>query len=265
MVGVGGTNPLANGNSAVPMDSPNRVVAAGRTSKYTDSSDMQALAGTGKYDDLTVEIAISGSPLGLKRFVGVDSTFDTGREVKVLHTMTSSSASSYAQASALYGAGRDTVAVIVPDKPENRAAFRPYRNIVDCAIEHERRRTLVPIKEEYSPEAGALGISYIGEARPFEMYRLIVEGGMHMQYLLEPTRFHTRMVDVSNRGMLTFGRVAMIEEDNTLRMLAVAEELNSQFPMRATNYATDASGSTMVYDTSTIRAIQLGQQRQNWS
>ena len=136
---------------------------------------------------------------------------------------------------------------------------------MDCAIEHERRRTLVPIKEEYSPEAGALGISYIGEARPFEMYRLIVEGGMHMQYLLEPTRFHTRMVDTSNRGMLTFGRVAMIEEDNTLRMVAVAEELNSQFPMRATNYATDASGRNMVYDTSTIRSIQLGQQRQNWS
>lgn len=265
LVGINGLNPLAIAGSAVPMDSPNRIVAAGRTSKYDDSEDMQALGGAGTYSNLTVNVAVSGSPLGLTRFVGAGSTFDTGRNVLVVHTMASGAASSYAQAAALYGAGRDTVAVIVPDRPENRAAFRPYRNIVDCAIEHERRRSLVPIKEEYSPEAGALGISYIGQPRPFEMYRLIVEAGLSKQYLLEPVRFHTRMVDMTNRRLLTFGRVAMIEEDNTLRMVAVAEELNSQFPSRAQRYATDASGSKIVYDTPTIRAIQLGQQRQNWS
>lgn len=264
LVGVGGGQPLGPSGSAIALDHADRLVAAGQTALFRDTSEMRRLGGSGQYLDLETRIHVTSETLGLRRFVGQDSLYDTMKEVRVISTLATGNGRTYAQAATLYGAGRDTCAVIVPDMPDNRAIWRPQRVVVDAAIEAERGRVLVPFEEEYSPEGGALGIKYIGQERPFRMHTLIVSGDYPKQYLLEQAMFRTRMVDPANRGILTFGRTRMLEDDNTMRLSKVSEEINASFPFRAGSYASSA-GNTRVYTTALIRDIQLGRQRQTWT
>jgi len=165
---------------------------------------------------------------------------------------------------AMYGMGRNTCAVIVPDMPENRQIYRPTRTIVDAAVDAESRRRFIQTGERYDSEGGLLGLNFRGASVPFAQHSLIVDAGQNMQYALESAYFKTRLIDPSNRSKVTFTKVDMMEDDDQ-RIPRLMQSRNALFPMLGNRYAMNPATKAKVLNTDTIRAVQLGRQYQRMS
>jgi phage terminase large subunit-like protein len=80
---------------------------------------------------------------------------------------------------------------------------------------------------------------------------------------LELVDARTRMVDTSQRNMLTFIKVLMFDQTaqgTVFRGVTVAEELNQGFLRLGDRHASGTSGK--VWNTEFIRYVQLGKQYQ---
>jgi len=154
-------------------------------------------------------------------------------------------------------------AYLISDKPEHRMNYRPWRNIVDAAVFKEMKLLFIPTHERLDAMGGPLGLPAYGDAVPFRFEQLI-DAGFENQFILEKPASKTRMVDSANRGMLTFSKVALLDEDTGRHMLSdPSREMNSMFLTDANTYSSSISGNP-VYTREMLRDIQLGRQRQNW-
>jgi hypothetical protein len=150
---------------------------------------------------------------------------------------------------------------IISDMPENRMSYRPWRYLVDSAIYKEQKLLFIPTHERTDFAGGLLGIPAYGQTVPFRFEQLF-DAGFSDQFILEKPATKTRMVDPSNRGMLTFTKVALLDEDTGRHELAeVTRTINSKYMSRATKYSMSVTDS-VVYSRAMIRSIQLGRQMQ---
>lgn len=158
--------------------------------------------------------------------------------------------------------------VLMPDDPEHKMLFRPWRTVVDASVAKEQRLTFLNTKEEVQFTNGPLAIATIGEIKAFRLEDLI-NAGEQDQFLLEPASSKTRMTDPSYRSILTFGRIALTDPTTGRHVLPdIAQSLNQMSFVKANSYASSTGGSaggTLVYDRAYLRDLQSGRQAQRTS
>jgi hypothetical protein len=153
---------------------------------------------------------------------------------------------------------------LYPDDPQHKMLYRPWRSIVDAAVAKELRYTFLNTGDDVAFAAGPLGIRTIGEPKPFRFEEL-VNAGEADQFILEKASSKTRMVDPSNRSILTFAKVSLLDPTSLRHVIVdVATLINADSMPRAMSHAASAGG-TAVYTRSTIRDIQAGRQLQRLS
>ena len=154
---------------------------------------------------------------------------------------------------------------MIPDDPDERMIYRPYRRIVDAAVAKELKQLLVPTHERYDGAGGPLGLPFYGTPTPFRFAQLAFDANDADQFILEPAASKVRMVDSRNRGMLTFGKVALLDTDTQRHeLLPVLRSLNNSIYDREKVHASSITG-TGVLTRDIIRDIQLGRQLQRMS
>lgn len=158
--------------------------------------------------------------------------------------------------------------VLMPDDPEHKMLFRPWRTVVDASVAKEQRLTFLNTKEEVQFTNGPLAIATIGETKAFRLEDLI-NAGEQDQFLLEPASSKTRMTDPSYRSILTFGRIALTDPTTGRHVLPdIAQSLNQMSFVKANRYASSTGGSdggSLVYDRAYLRDLQSGRQAQRTS
>ena len=151
---------------------------------------------------------------------------------------------------------------VFPDLPTYKMRFRPYRRIADATLMMEQKLTFMNDGEDPSPLAGPLGIKVIGTPSQFRFADL-VDAGQPETYLLEPVRSKTRLIDPSHRSVLTFTKLALLDEDSQTHTIPdVIMEENQKAISKGNVHASGAGGSSKVYSRKVIRDIQLGRQFQ---
>jgi len=163
---------------------------------------------------------------------------------------------------AYISANQASMAYVIPDEPANRMVYRPYRRLVDAAISREEKQLFMPTHENLSPGGGPLGLPFYGDRVPFRMAQLAFDAKKPQQFVLEKALMKTRMVDTSNRGMLTFTKVALLDTDTQTHLLPQAVKVMSDAQYtRGAGHAASAAGGA-VYTRENIREVQLGRQFQ---
>jgi len=163
----------------------------------------------------------------------------------------------------LSGGSGDSLTYIIPDDPETRMIYRPYRRIVDAAVSRELRQLFMPTHEQTTVQGGPLGLPVYGTPVNFRLAQLVYDAQLPDQYILEKATTKTRMVDPSNRGMLTFSRIPLLDENTQRHTLTdVVHDINDMNYTRGINHTSGASGP--VYTIDVIRDIQLGRQFQRF-
>jgi len=169
------------------------------------------------------------------------------------------------QITAYAGPSLDSVPYIIPDDPENRMIYRPYRRLVDAAVAREQKLLFMPTHENLEPTGGVFGLPVYGEPALFRLAQMHYGANRAQQYILEKSMGKTRMVDSANRGMLTFSKAPLLDPQSQRHILPdVVRGLNDLQYSRGNHYAASATG-TKVYTRDLIREIQLGRQYQRMS
>lgn len=151
---------------------------------------------------------------------------------------------------------------LIPDDPDTRMIYRPYRRLVDAAVSKELKLLMVPTHERYDGAGGPLGLPFYGSPTPFRFAQLALDAKKPDQFILEPGASKSRMIDPKNRGLLTFGKLALLDP-NTQRheLLPIVRELNAIHFNRSTVHGSSVGGS-YVFERNFIRDVQLGRQMQ---
>jgi len=258
---VGSVEPFVVNNATAGRMELAYLVSAGQTALFAhNDASTPALAGFGYYTDMSVEIRNTADCDATERYVGGHNGIYLTYQLPTTGILAHSGGRT-TQLLALHGMGRNTPAVIVPDHPDNRQIYRPFRTIVDAAVDSESRRRLIQTGERYDSGGGLLGLNYRGQAIPFAQHSLIVDAEQPLQYLLETDYFKTRLIDPSNRGKVTFTKVDMME-DGDQRIPRVLQARNAMFPGLGSRYAQNPLTKVKVLDTDRIRAVQIGRQYQ---
>jgi len=156
-----------------------------------------------------------------------------------------------------------SVSYVIPDDPDHRMIYRPYRTLVDAAVAKELKQLLVPTHERYDGVGGPLGLPFYGTTTPFRFSQLAFDANLPDQFLLEPAASKARMINSANRGMLTFGKLALLDTDTQRHVISpILREMNNAVYMRGQVHAGGVTGSP-VYTRDLIRDIQYGRQLQN--
>lgn len=151
---------------------------------------------------------------------------------------------------------------VYPDLPNYKMRFRPYRRVADATLMMEQKLTFMNDGEDVSPLAGPLGIKVIGTPKQFRFADL-VDAGQPETFLLEPVRSRTRLIDPSHRSVLTFTKLALLDQDSqthTIPDVIMAE--NQKAIAKGNSHSSGFGGKAKVYSRATIRDIQLGRQFQ---
>jgi len=195
----------------------------------------------------------------------VDST--SGRSIDCIHNFdnyqTGENWGNYFGAmSAFADEAFSCVTYVYPDLPSYKMRFRPFRRIADATLMMEQKLTFMNDGEDVSPLAGPLGIKVIGTPTQFRFADL-VDAGQPETYLLEPVRTRTRLIDPSHRSVLTFTKLALLDEDSQTHTIPdVVMTENQKSVTLGNKHASGATSSSKVYNRNTIRDIQLGRQFQ---
>jgi len=156
-----------------------------------------------------------------------------------------------------------SVSYVIPDDPDHRMIYRPYRTLVDAAVAKELKQLLVPTHERYDGVGGPLGLPFYGTTTPFRFSQLAFDAGLPDQFLLEPAASKARMINSANRGMLTFGKLALLDTDTQRHVISpILREMNNAVYLRGQVHAGGVTG-TPIYTRDLIRDIQYGRQLQN--
>jgi len=155
-----------------------------------------------------------------------------------------------------------SVAYVIPDDPQVRMIYRPYRELVDAAMARELKMLLVPTHEQTSGKGGIFGFPYYGKPTDFRLAQLVFDANKPDQYVLEKATTKSRLLDPSNRGMLTFTKLTLLDPTSQRHVLLdTLDMLNDVQYTRGMAHAMSASGA-LVYDKDLIREVQLGRQFQ---
>jgi hypothetical protein len=147
-----------------------------------------------------------------------------------------------------------------PDDPQHKMLYRPWRTYVDAAIAKELRYTFPNRGDFTGNNFGELGIEVIGTHKEFRFDELI-RADMADTFILEKASSKTRMINRDNRGILVFTKTTLLDP-TTLRHI-VPDELrtyNAALDLLGSAHKSAFGGSTIVYTTENIRAIQMGRQ-----
>jgi hypothetical protein len=181
---------------------------------------------------------------------------------------TGPSTSTNTEAIAYAGPDASSATYIIPDDPDHRMIYRPWRVIVDAAIAREQKMMFMPTHENPSAAAGSFGLPAYGTQNLFRLaqmhYDVPEAYGVDavMQYILEKAAGKTRLVDSSNRGMLTFTKATLVDPTTSRHLLPdMVRELNDMQYVRGDRHKMSVDGKA-VYSRELIRDIQLGRQRQ---
>lgn len=172
--------------------------------------------------------------------------------------------SAASNATAYAGPDGSSATYVIPDKPENRMIYRPWRALADAAIAREQKMLFMPTHENLAASAGAFGLPVYGDKSKFRLAQMHydVPGDAALQYILEKSAGKTRLVDTSNRGMLTFSKVALVDPADQSHLLpTLVKDLNDGQYDRGDRHKVSSDGK-LVYSRELIRDIQLGRQRQ---
>ena len=153
-----------------------------------------------------------------------------------------------------------SVSYVIPDDPSVRMVYRPYRNLVDAAMARELKLLLVPTHEQTSGKGGIFGLPYYGKPTDFRLAQLVFDANKPDQYVLEKATTKSRLLDPSNRGMLTFTKLTLLDPTSQRHVLLdVLDLLNDIQYTRGMSHAMSASGNE-IYNKDLIREVQLGRQ-----
>jgi len=263
-------------------------VAAGQVVRMEDVAQLD-YSGVGEYSRRRVAIDVDGAStqaglrLGLWNAASVypiqsytGGSYSTPLGLPNLNPWTSNQVqvtSSFGVPSGTAGLGLGSRAQVgvnrrcpvysIPDEPDKRKQYRPFRTLADAAILKEQKLYLVPTHERLDIQGGPLGIPYYGRPQPFMMDAIVRSANLPDQYLLEGTTAMTRLVDDSNRGMLTFSKTNMLDPNRggLQRGLAAMADVNASFIRRSNAHGSAADGS-FIYSIDAIRYIQMGRQYQ---
>jgi len=148
---------------------------------------------------------------------------------------------------------------IIPDDPEQRMVYRPHRRIVDAAIAREQKRFFLPTHENYGLGGGPLGLPIYGEPHAFRMMELAMAGQLD-QYILEPAATKTRLVDMTNRNLVTFSKVTVADPQTGRHYSTeVMKAINLAHLTEGAAHTTGVSGE--IYTRDFIRYVQSGRQQ----
>jgi hypothetical protein len=263
----------ADAVSQAPMVSPGWLDMAGSA---TDSSNSAVAIGVdtnyGVYQwqvpglQLTTLNSASGASAAL---LSLNSNWHNGvladgstPFVRVARMGPSSSATTSVTAYA--GPDGSSATYVIPDKPENRMIYRPWRVLADAAIAREQKMLFMLTHENLAAAAGAFGLPVYGDKSKFRLAQMHydVPGDAVLQYILEKSSGKTRLVDSSNRGMLTFSKVSLVDPTDQSHLLPdLVKDLNDGQYERGNRHKMSSEGK-LVYARDLIREIQLGRQRQ---
>jgi len=161
----------------------------------------------------------------------------------------------------LNGATGDSLTYMIPDDPVTRMIYRPYRRLVDAALSRELRQLFMPTHEQTAVQGGPLGLPVYGTPVNFRLAQLVYDAQLPDQYILEKASTKTRLFDPSNRGMLTFSRIPLLDENTQRHLLTeVVADINDMNYTRGVNHTSGVGAPVFVSDV--IRDIQLGRQYQ---
>ena len=151
---------------------------------------------------------------------------------------------------------------VYPDDPQHKMLYRPWRTYVDAAVAKELRLTFLNLGEDESGESGPLGVEVIGQPKDFRFAELVKAGKtVANTFILEKATSKTRMIDPSNRGILTFSRISLLDPTTQRHVIPdVLREYNASLDKMAALHSN--VGSTKVYNRQLIRELQLGRQMQ---
>jgi hypothetical protein len=142
--------------------------------------------------------------------------------------------------------------------------YRPWRVLADAAIAREQKMLFMLTHENLAAAAGAFGLPVYGDKSKFRLAQMHydVPGDAVLQYILEKSSGKTRLVDSSNRGMLTFSKVSLVDPTDQSHLLPdLVKDLNDGQYERGNRHKMSSEGK-LVYARDLIREIQLGRQRQ---
>jgi hypothetical protein len=151
---------------------------------------------------------------------------------------------------------------VYPDDPQHKMLYRPWRTYVDAAVAKELRLTFLNLGEDETGESGPLGIEVIGQPKDFRFAELVKAGDdVANTFILEKATSKTRMIDPSNRGILTFSRISLLDPTTQRHVIPdVLREYNASLDKMAAMHSN--VGATKVYNRQLIRELQLGRQMQ---
>lgn len=160
------------------------------------------------------------------------------------------------------GSSQDSATYIIPDDPDKRMVYRPYRRLVDAALSREVKMLFMPTHENYSAEGGALGLPVYGRPSLFRFAQMVFDANLPDQFALEKATSKTRLVNKDNRGLLTFSKATLLDETTLRHILPdVVKGINDLQFSRGGVHSASASGQK-VYTKELIRDVQLGRQYQ---
>lgn len=163
------------------------------------------------------------------------------------------------------GYNGDSLTYIIPDDPDVRMVYRPYRRNVDAAIAREQRLLFMPTHEKYSGTGGPFGLPCYGTPSLFRLAQLHYDANKADQFILEKAATKTRMVNPANRGLLTFSKVTLLDPTTERHLLPeTIKAVNNTQYTRGTRHASSYTG-VPIYTREMIRAVQMGRQYQRFA